>query len=126
MYLSIFQLLGTFGLILGSMGLGLVVLRNVLERRGELAMMQAVGFNKRALKRMVLYEHSGLLAAGLVCGIIAALIAVGPALKSPGADVPLFSLVLTIVGIGISGLVWIWIASTFALGGEMLEALRNE
>jgi putative ABC transport system permease protein len=126
MYLSIFQLLGTFGLILGSMGLGLVVLRNVLERRGELAMMQAVGFNKHTLKRMVLYEHSGLLVAGLACGIIAALIAVGPALKSPGADVPFFSLTLTIVGIGISGLAWIWFASTFALGGEMLEALRNE
>ncbi len=126
MYLSIFQLLGTFGLILGSMGLGLVVLRNVLERRGELAMMQAVGFNKRTLKRMVLYEHSGLLAGGLVCGIVAALVAVGPALKSPGADVPFFSLTLTIAGISISGLAWIWIASTFALSGEMLEALRNE
>ncbi len=125
-YLSIFQLLGGLGLILGSVGLGLVVLRNVLERRGELAMLQAVGFDKAALKRMVFYEHGGLMAGGLACGIFAALVAVSPALKSPGGQVPYFSLVLTIACIGISGVVWIWIAMAFALSGKLLEALRNE
>src|SRR5262249_17806935 len=35
-YLSTFQVLGRFGLLLGSAGLAVVVLRNVLERRGEL------------------------------------------------------------------------------------------
>jgi len=125
-YLSIFQLLGGLGLILGSIGLGLVVLRNVLDRRGELAMMQAVGINKIALKRMVLYEHGALCMCGLVCGIIAALVAVGPALSSPAANVPYPSLVLIILAIAISGLVWIWMAATFALSGKLLEALRNE
>jgi len=125
-YLSIFQLLGGLGLILGSVGLGLVVLRNVLDRRGELAMLQAVGFDKVALKRMVLYEHSALMLFGLTCGVMAALVAVGPVLKSPGAEVPYLSLSLTIVAIGISGVVWIWIATVFALGGKPLDALRNE
>ena len=125
-YLSIFQLLGGLGLILASVGLGLVVLRNVLERRGELAMLQAVGFEKAELKRMVFYEHGGLLIGGLACGIIAAMVAVSPALKSPGAQVPYFSLVLTIAAIAISGIVWIWIATAFALSGKMLDALRNE
>ena len=125
-YLSIFQLLGGLGLILGSVGLGLVVLRNVLERRGELAMLQAVGFNKAALKRMIFYEHVGLLLCGLVCGVAAALVAVGPALKSPGAELPYFSLMLTIAAIGISGVVWIRAATVFALSGKMLDALRNE
>ncbi|NQT01204.1 MAG: hypothetical protein HQ580_04215, partial [Planctomycetes bacterium] len=125
-YLSIFQLLGGLGLILGSLGLGLVVLRNVLERRGEFAMLQAVGFDKAALKRMVFYEHGGLMVGGLACGIIASLVAVSPALKSPGAQIPYFSLTLTIVAIAVSGLVWIRIATAFALSGKMLEALRNE
>jgi ABC-type antimicrobial peptide transport system permease subunit len=125
-YLSIFQLLGGLGLLLASVGLGLVVLRNVLERRGELAMLQAVGFDKAELKRMVFYEHGGLLIGGLACGIIAAMVAVSPALKSPGAQVPYFSLVLTIAAIAISGIVWIWIATAFALSGKMLDALRNE
>ncbi len=125
-YLSIFQLLGGLGLILASVGLGLVVLRNVLDRRGELAMLQAVGFDKAALGAMVFYEHGGLMVGGLACGIVAALVAVSPALKSPGAQIPYFSLVLTIAAIAISGIVWIWIATAFALSGKMLEALRNE
>jgi len=125
-YLSIFQLLGGLGLILGSVGLGLVVLRNVLDRRGELAMMQAVGINKIALKRMILYEHGALCLSGMVCGIIAAIVAVGPALSSPAANVPYTSLALIVLAIGTSGLIWIWMATAFALSGKLLEALRNE
>jgi ABC-type antimicrobial peptide transport system permease subunit len=125
-YLSIFQLLGGLGLILGSLGLGLVVLRNVLDRRCELAMMRAVGLNKVELKRMVFYEHGGLMLAGLVCGVIAALVAVGPALSSAAAQVPFLSLTLTILAIGISGLAAIWMATAFALSGKLLEALRSE
>jgi len=40
-YLNTFQVLGALGLLLGSAGLGVVVLRNVLERRAELAAMLA-------------------------------------------------------------------------------------
>ncbi len=125
-YLSIFQILGGMGLVLGSVGLGLVVLRNVLERRGELAMLQAVGFTRAALQRMVLYEHCGLLLSGLACGVGAALVAVAPSLSSPGARVPYFSLTLTIAAIGISGLLWIRVATSFSLRGRMFEALRHE
>jgi putative ABC transport system permease protein len=125
-YLSIFQLLGGLGLVLGSIGLGLVVLRNVLDRRGELAMMQAVGLNKIELKRMVFYEHGTLCLCGLVCGVIAALVAVAPALSSPAANVPYYSLVILILAIGISGLLAVWLATQIALSGKLLEALRNE
>jgi hypothetical protein len=125
-YLSIFQILGGLGLVLGSVGVGLVVLRNMLERRNELAMLRAVGFNIAALRRMVFYEHSGLMLGGLVCGVIAALVAAGPALRTGGASVPYVSLVLTVAGIALSGIVWIWVATMFALSGRMLEALRNE
>jgi len=125
-YLSIFQLLGGLGLVLGTVGLGLVVLRNVLDRRGELAMLRAVGFDKITLKKMIFHEHSGLMLCGLACGVVAALVAVGPALKSPGAQAASFSLVVTIGVIGVSGMLWIWIATTFALSGGMLEALRSE
>ena len=46
-YLSIFMILGSFGLILGSFGIGIVVWRNIRERRGELALLQAVGFSRK-------------------------------------------------------------------------------
>src|SRR5205807_9049311 len=74
-YLSIFAILGGLGLLLGSLGLGIVVLRNVLERRGELALLRAVGFGPRALRWLVFSEHSLLLGMGLLVGVVAALLA---------------------------------------------------
>ncbi len=59
-YLGTFQVLGGLGLLLGSAGLGVVVLRNVLERRGELGLLLAVGFRRRALQVLVLSEHGAL------------------------------------------------------------------
>jgi putative ABC transport system permease protein len=122
-YLSIFMLLGGLGMVLGSIGLGLVVLRNVLERRGELAMLHAVGYNKATLKKLILHEHLGLMLFGLLCGVIAALIAVGPALRT---GTHLLYLVFMIAVIGISAVLWIWIAAAAALRGSLMDALRNE
>jgi putative ABC transport system permease protein len=125
-YLSIFQLLGGLGLILGTVGLALVVLRNMLDRRGELAMLRAVGFNKAAVGRMVFYEHWLLCLWGLTCGVTAALVAVKPAVSSPAAQIPYVSLALTVAAIALSAAVWIRLATASALSGNMLDALRNE
>jgi len=125
-YLSIFQLLGGLGLILGSMGLGLVVTRNVLERRGELGMLQALGFDRYLLKRMILYEHSFVWILGLIGGVVSAIIAVLPAFLSPGVMVPYVSLTITLAVITISGIVWAWLATVLALRGPLLDAVRNE
>ena len=84
-YLNTFQMLGALGLLLGSAGLGVVVLRNVLERRGELAVLLAVGFRPRALRRLVLWEHAALQGLGLWLGMFSACLAVLPVLLSPGA-----------------------------------------
>src|SRR5213078_3734843 len=78
-YLGTFQILGGLGLLLGSAGLGVVVLRNVLERRGELGLLTAVGFRRRSLQRLVLSEHAALLGLGLGIGIVTAAVAVLPA-----------------------------------------------
>ena len=125
-YLSTFQMLGGLGLLLGSIGLGVVVLRNVWERRGEMALLKAVGFRPGALRWLVLSEHAGLLIIGLLIGVGAALIAVTPALVSPGADIPYASLAWTLIAVLVSGLVWTWLAARAALRGHLLEALRND
>jgi putative ABC transport system permease protein len=125
-YLNTFQVLGGLGLLLGSIGLAVVVLRNVLERRGELALFLAVGFRPRALKWLIVSEHGALLLVGLGLGIVAALVAVLPALLAPGSPLPVLSLGLTLLGVLMSGLVWTWLATRFALRGKLLDALRNE
>jgi putative ABC transport system permease protein len=125
-YLNTFQILGGLGLLLGSAGLGVVVLRNVLERRGELGLFQAVGFRRRTLRWLVLSEHAALLWLGLAVGITAALAAVLPALLSPGARVHYAALAATLAGVLASGLIWTWFATWLALRGRLLDALRNE
>ena len=125
-YLSIFLVLGGFGLLLGCAGLGLIVVRNLLERQGELAMLRAVGFSRRALLKMVCWEHVSLLGAGLLAGLICALIAVAPALGVAFGQLPFGLLVILMLMIGASGVLWVVLAAGFALRGTILTPLRNE
>jgi len=125
-YLGTFQILGGLGLLLGSAGLGVVVLRNVLERRGELGLLVAVGFRRGLLRRLVLSEHGTLLGLGLGLGAAAAAVAVLPAILSPGTQLPYASLALTLAAVLLNGLLWTWLATGYALRGNLLATLRNE
>ncbi len=64
-YLATFQTLGGLGLLLGTVGLAAILLRNVLERRGELATLRALGFQRASLAWLVLAENTLLLLVGL-------------------------------------------------------------
>jgi len=119
-YLSTFQVLGGIGLLLGSLGLGVVVLRNVLERRGELGLLQAVGYRKRSLRWLVASENLALLIAGLVIGIVAAAMAVLPATHR--ADFP----IATLLGVIVFGVASAWTATWFAMRGRLIDSLREE
>ena len=48
-YLSTFQALGGMGLLLGTLGLAVVLLRTVWERRSELALLRALGYRRGAI-----------------------------------------------------------------------------
>ncbi len=63
-YLSTFQTLGGLGLLLGTLGMGVILLRNVLERRAELATLRALGFRRSRLRALVLLENALLLLVG--------------------------------------------------------------
>jgi ABC-type antimicrobial peptide transport system permease subunit len=113
-------------LLLGSFGLGIVVLRNVLERRSELALLQAVGFRRGELQRLILSEHWLLIVLGLTTGVAAALLAVLPALLAPGMQPPWAIIVPVLALLAAAGGLWTWLATLVALRGELLPALRNE
>ena len=125
-YLSTFQTLGGLGLLLGTLGLGIVLLRNVIERRGELAVLRAFGFRRTVLSRMLLAENGFLMLVGLAIGSVSALIAVAPHVMSYGALIPWGSLALTLAVIYGAGLIASAIAVFFALRAPLLPALKEE
>ena len=125
-YLSTFQVLGGLGLLLGTLGLGAVMLRNVSERTGELALMRSVGYRRSRLGLLVLGENTLLLAYGLASGAAAALVAMLPHLSSRSADVPwasLGGLLLAVLAAGtLAGGAAVWRATRTPL----LAALNSE
>jgi putative ABC transport system permease protein len=125
-YLGTFQVLGGLGLLLGSVGLGIVVLRNVLERRSELALLLAIGFRKAQVQRLLILENGALLLAGLALGVLAATIAVLPAVLAPTGQLPYASLAITLAAVLLNGAWWTWVATRFAVRGDLLAALRND
>ena len=125
-YLSTFQALGGLGLVLGTFGLGAVLLRNVLERRRELALLRAVGYRETHLAGMVMAESLLLLATGLGAGTIAAAVAVAPALLTRGSQAPLGSTALLLVTVLGAGLVSTLAATRAATAAPLLPSLRSE
>jgi hypothetical protein len=125
-YLDIFTLLGGLGMALGSVGLAAVVMRNVLERRGELAVLQAVGFAKGRLRGMVMMEHVYLLAMGIVCGLVPAAVATAPVIARGIGRAPMVSLGVMLAAVFAGGVLWTALATYAALRGPLLPALRGE
>jgi ABC-type antimicrobial peptide transport system permease subunit len=125
-YLAMFLVLGGLGLVLGSIGLGVVVLRSALERRRELALMRSVGFARGNLIGMMLVEHGYLLAMGLAMGLVASVIAVWPSLQTAGMGVPVGVIGLVLAGMVAVGLFWALLAALWATRGSLLDSLRSE
>jgi len=63
---------------------------------------------------------------GLLGGVVSAIVAVLPALTTPGTEVPYDTLAVTLAIVLVSGAIWTWAAACLALRGEILKALRNE
>ncbi len=125
-YISTFQTLGGLGLLLGTGGLAAVLLRNIWERRRELALMRTVGFSHAALALMVLVENAALLIAGVIAGLISAGVAIAPTVLRNASTIPWASLSLTIGAVLVIGMAAGVAAVVPTLRAPLIPALRNE
>ncbi len=125
-YLSTFQTLGGLGLLLGTFGLAAVQLRNVVERRAELALLRAAGFRRALVARLVLWENALLLVGGLAVGTIAAGVALLPHLLAGGAHLPWTSTAATLLLVLAVGLAAGALAIRAALRAPIVATLRGE
>jgi ABC-type antimicrobial peptide transport system permease subunit len=125
-YLSTFQMLGGLGLVLGTFGMAAVLLRNVFERRRELALLRAVGYNSSHFAAMVITENVLMLCCGLAVGFVCALLAIAPVLFERGGRLPNISLGLLLLAVLLSGAIASLVATLAALRSPLLPALRAE
>lgn len=125
-YLSIFQALGGLGLLLGTAGLAIVVARNVLERRREFGLLEAVGFRAAQLRVLVFREHRWLIVLGLLIGTASALLGVWPQVAQKADGFPWREVGALLAALAVGCVFWTWLATRAALRGSQLPALRSE
>jgi putative ABC transport system permease protein len=125
-YLSTFQSLGALGLILGTIGLAAVLLRNVLERRREIALLKAMGYRRSILSGIILAENALLIVWGLASGAVCALIAVTPAMLARGSSFPIIMIGQVLLAVLTTGLLASVVAAIAAFRSPLIAALHSE
>jgi ABC-type antimicrobial peptide transport system permease subunit len=126
-YLSTFQTLGGLGLLLGTLGLAAVLLRNALERRRELALLAAVGYRRAHFIALALLENLVIIGGGLIAGAVCASIAIAPAALERGVRLPLSAgAMLMLFAVFVVAMAASLAAVAAATRTPVLEALRSE
>ena len=104
---SFLQIYVTFGLVIGAVGMGVISVRNVSERKREIGMMRAIGFPRGQVILSVLLELVVLGVIGLIIGVINGLIvSVGFAnmqsatLVIPWEEIGLYLSIIVLIALG--------------------------
>ncbi|MCA9128422.1 MAG: ABC transporter permease [Planctomycetales bacterium] len=125
-YISAFQSLGALGLLLGTFGLVAVQLRSVVERRRELALMQAIGFSRSRISRMLTLETMLLLSSGMLVGVISAAISLAPFVLETGPSLNLLGPMVMLATVLVLGGIVSILAVGSATRQSILAGLRSE
>jgi ABC-type antimicrobial peptide transport system permease subunit len=125
-YLATFRVLGSLGLMLGTIGLAVVLVRNLIERRPELALMTALGFDLARRTRLVLWENISLLLLGLLIGAGCALAGVIPNVLTTPHHINIPALSLALAAVLVVGITSLLIAVRLAGRKISPAALRAE
>ena len=105
---------------------GAVLLRNIWERRSEMALLRALGFAPAALGWMVFVENAALVVGGLVLGCMSAAVAIAPHVAADPSSLPWGSLSLTLAAVLAVGMAVGAAALLTTLRTSLLPALRSE
>ncbi len=125
-YLSVFMMLGGLGIIIGTIGLGIVLLRNLDERKSEIALYQGIGFSRGYILKLIFTENLFILLTGVGLGVIAAFTSILPSFFSPAFQLPKTFILVIIILILLNGFAWIYFPVKSALSKNLSAELRKE
>jgi len=124
-YLSVFGVFGAFGMITGIAGLGFVLLRNFNHRKKEFSLMLATGFSPKKIKRVILSEQVLILFAGVISGVVSAIVATFPSVRN-SPDIPWAYLIVMVFGIIFTGLVTLFFSARIVTTDSLTSNLKKD
>jgi putative ABC transport system permease protein len=135
---SFFYILEGFmglGLVVGVAAVGVIALRAVVERRQQIGMMRALGFQKKVISQAFVYESAIVVILGVASGALLGLLLAWQLMSSEafteGASVSGFTVPWLEIGIAlftaiVAALLMAWLPAQQASRVHPAEALRYE
>lgn len=124
-YLTVFTILGGIGMILGVAGLGFILIRNFNQRKREFGLMMATGFSVKRIRSMIFRDHSLILVAGILTGVVSALLATRPSIAG-NASIPWTTIAGMIFLILLTGLAALAISVRSVKKDDLIARIRKE
>lgn len=125
-YLNIFLMLGALGLLIGTLGLGILIFRITFEQIPEYALLLSLGFKKSIILRLVMSEKLFLMIVSVLIGLVPAVLSALPSLISA----VYFNLWIWLPTISImvilSGAIFSFVAIHMVFRQNLVQGLRNE
>jgi ABC-type antimicrobial peptide transport system permease subunit len=125
-YLSIFMLLGGLAMILGTIGLGISLARNIMDRSREIGILRAIGYHKSKILNIIAYEHLILLLTGTLSGAVTAFVATLPSILSEFVQASWQTATIIVALILLNGMLWIFGITWNSLKKDVISSLRSE
>lgn len=133
-FMRMFQAFMALGLIVGIAGLGVISFRSVVERRQQIGMLRAIGYQRGTVSLTFLLESSFIAAVGIISGVVGGAVLGRNLLTSDaftgGADIaftmPWREVLAVVVASFAFSLLMTWWPSRGASRVPVAEALRYE
>jgi hypothetical protein len=125
-YLNIFLMLGALGLLIGTLGLGILIFRITFEQIPGYALLLSLGFSKASIQRLVMREKFFLMLVAVLIGLIPAVLSGLPTLLSSlytGLWIWLPAISILVI---LSGTIFSLLAIRMAFKQNLVQALREE
>ncbi len=124
-YLQVFTILGGFGVVLGVIGMGFVLLRNYRFRKRDFALLLAVGFAPGKIRKMIRREQIRIILTGVTTGMISGLAATITTI-SGNQDISFKVILFFIPAVIATGILITFLSVRTITGDALTESLRKE